>query len=258
MFHEVLDDFYTNKMDSAGTQAVVRKSVKDGIKDGQDAQEAESAGSTVLAMADGYATRWGKDDQARKWLALEEKFDVRFPHANGYRLRGKVDGVFETAKGKAWLLETKTASQIVEDTLSDSLAFDFQSLFYVMAMEIALKREIHGVLYNLARKPQLRRGKAESLDAFQQRIKADIALRPDFYFIRFEVAFPAEVRLRFHEDLQSKLAEFQVWCNSDTVMRTYRNESNCIKRWNCNYLPACGRGSMEGYAQTGTLFEELA
>lgn len=210
---------------------------------------------SAKALFPGYCERWHDEDQKREWCAVEQQFDILF-HA--FRLRGKIDGLFRAKDGSAWLLETKTASQISDDTMSQALAFDFQSLFYCLAVELATGHEISGVLYNIIRTPSIGKGLDKTTTAYVDLIKDDIQKRPEWYFVRYEIAYPRATRVRFSQELLEKLEDFKSWILGE--IPSYKNESACRGRWNCEYLPVCAAGGdpeKAGFQRTGKLFSEL-
>jgi len=92
-----------------------------------------------------------------------------------------------------------------------------------------------------------------------KRLKEDIAARPEFYFVRYEISYPAMVRTRFAEELFLKLKAFAAWRNG--IIPTYRNEMACLKKqWSCNFLPVCAAGGdpeKAGFKRNRKLFSEL-
>jgi hypothetical protein len=243
--------------------AVARAHEKAAAKAGDDPKAVQADLAQAKALFPAYVERWARDDAKRKWVEVEQVFDVRW---NGHRLRGKVDGLFEAKDGSLWILETKTASRIDDETMSQALAFDFQSLYYCEAIEGKFGargdgRKIAGVLYNVIRVPQIGKGDDRGSDAFLARLREDVAKRPDFYFMRYEVAFPAKTRERFRIDLAAKLDVFARWMANDEDEPTFRNEQACRKRWNCEYLGACACGQIgpaSGHKRNRKLFSELA
>jgi len=220
------------------------------LKDGDDAQAIENDISTVSVLLKGYIDKWQKKDKKKKFKRVEGLFDEKW---RGFRLRGKVDGVYEIGK-KLWLLETKTTSRIDEAALKTYLQIDFQSLFYILAMEQVLDRPIAGVMYNLIRKPQLKMGNALP-KLHWNRVAEDIASRPAFYYVRLETRMTRSRIAMFEMQLHEKLRDFRFWAND--ALPTYRNESACRSPWTCRYLKACGDNCMTGYKKTGKLFSEL-
>ena len=218
---------------------------------GSDARDLEPAIATVLALWQPYLRRWKKTDSKFTWVGLEKLFDVVW---HGYRLRGKVDGIFRVGR-LLYQFETKTKGQIDEDKISAGLTFDFQNLFYITALE-QMGLRIRGSLYNVVRNPGLRLGKTETQASLQKRIAEDIAERPEHYYHRYEVTYSEDTVKRFQRELLMKLREYEGWLAGD--WKTYRRECSCFGRgYACSYLQACSQDSMVGYRQTKTLFSEL-
>ena len=229
-------------------------------------QLTEQCVAQAMGVWDGYLTRYPKDLDADRWLELEGVFDVDW---SGYRLRGKRDGMLRDAKGNLWLFETKTKSQISDDTVASTLAFDFQSLFYLTANQAELKArgekaKLVGVRYNVIRKPQHKLKVGESLADYSDRIADDVAKRPDHWFFRYEARYGKKTLEEFQGQLLAKLQTFEQWSSNrdsvsgadDLLRSTYRNEAACQKRWNCRYISWCA-GARQEYEQTGRLFVEL-
>jgi hypothetical protein len=211
----------------------------------------------LLAQAEAvwpsYCRTWWQDfDQRRAgWQELESVFDVPF---HGIRLRGKRDGLRQI-RGGAWLLETKTKSQISEDILTQTLSYNFQNLYYLLATVEETGHPVAGVLYNVIRRPGLRLGDGESLVSYRERIAADAQKRPDHYFKRMEITYSADRVERFRADLLTILHEFRRWIEGKSP--TYANTTACEGRVNCPYIAYCATDNDTGYTWDGTLFEEL-
>jgi hypothetical protein len=217
-----------------------------------DAEAVEETLTHFEALFPEYVRYHAKSDAKIKWTSLEQVFDAKW---NGYRLRGKMDGLFQFIKTDGdWLFETKSKAYIEEDAIMDTLAFDFQNLFYLTVSK-ELGRPLKGVLYNIIRSPNLRRGKKESPEQFSARLKQDIKERPEHYFKRYEVAYSKPTITRFTSELQFKLQAYDGWSRGE--LPTYRSEVACIGKMKCPFLSACASGSMQGYSQTRQLFSEL-
>lgn len=208
----------------------------------------------ACAIFEVYCEIYIKGDLKKDWQAVEGTFDVQFKR---WRLRGRRDGEFQR-KGKLWLLETKTKGRIDENAIMTKVNFDFQSLFYLLTMEIETgckPQQIAGVLYNVIRNPSLKLTQKESQRAHLERIQADARERPDHYFMRYEATFDVPLRERFKKELENKLIEFEAWMKG--LLPTYPREGGCIGIWHCSFLSACASGTMSGYVNTGRMFEEL-
>ena len=199
------------------------------------------------------------DDWEQEWEEVESEFDVLFVEP-GYsypqiRLRGKCDGLVRR-KGKLWLLETKTCSQLGRKGADDALCFNFQNLTYLLAARLAVKEPIVGVLYNQCRKPQLRVRAGETRAEFTQRLIEDVAARPAEYFRRMEITYSQKRQERFAEEFSDKISFFQDWVGG--AIPTFKNELACCGKWNCEFLPICASNSMAGFVQRrGGFFPEL-
>lgn len=133
-----------------------------------------------------YAITWKKDDRKKKYIDSERKFRVpiKLPCGREVHLQGKYDEVF-LENGQLWLQENKTKSQIDEYGIEHGLSQDLQTMLYACTMEHMYGRRVHGVLYNVIRKPLLRQRKKETSVNFLKRIREDIEKRPEWYFIRW-------------------------------------------------------------------------
>ena len=276
LFHFLLEKWYSAKPSaSASASASASTSFFETCADqwlvraakiGDDLQAVEEDLARAAPVFRGYIDYWSKADRQKTWVELEETFDViyqMFPGWTGkYRLRGRCDGIFYSKKQRSreyWLFETKTKGVISEDTISAALAFDFQNQFYITAKELETRKKITGVVYNVIRRPGAKLNAAGDIQELGGRIKADVEKQPDHYFKRFEVPYPREILKKFKEkELPNKLLEFNAWWNG-FLYCTFKNQSACVSRWNCEYLDACAdcNGKMVGYVQDGRLFPEL-
>jgi hypothetical protein len=102
-------------------------------------------------------------------------------------IRGRFDAIFRL-KGKLWLMENKTKSQIDEEGLSSSLHLDLQTMLYCQAIRTMYGEAPEGVLYNVIRRPALRQGKTTYND-FLNRIEKDVIDNKSWYFMRWRVTF---------------------------------------------------------------------
>jgi hypothetical protein len=233
-----------------------------------DPQVVELCSAKAFGVLAAYFKHWRKEDKKLQFEYTELVFDTEW---TGARLRGKVDGLLKQGK-ELWLFETKTKGQVREDVLPVKLDFDFQSLFYILALENLLKVKIKGVLYNVIRNPTLRQGK-QDLHEYQDRLFNDALERNDHYFFRYKVPFHKKQREEFERELMHKLEEFEVWsecrhigleflsCSNvsdyERPIATYKNESACVTRFTCPFIQACAQSNMAGYSQTRELFKEL-
>jgi len=169
-------------------------------------------------------------------------------------LRGKMDGVYGTSK--IWLFETKSKSQIVEANLVDILPFEFQILFYLTALRMMHIGTPRGVLYNIIRRTNLRRGKSETLVQFAKRCIQDIESRPEHYFMRLEISTsPSDLDI-FEMELNDMIQDFMDWWTGKSGH--YGNTGQCITKYGkCAMLPLCARKDFKYFERRKKVFREL-
>ncbi len=214
------------------------------------------------AMAEGilapYFEKWTEDFDAVEWVELEKTFAIPYKLRNGksVTIRGKRDGVVRSRKtGRLQLFETKTKGRIDEDAIMDKLTIDLQVMLYLWSVWKEYGEMPEGVIYNIMRKPQLRQKQQEPMRAFAQRIANDVAIRPDFYFIRyFSPVVESDLKrwVREFDDMMNALVD---WYDGKFH---YRNSSACsMGGVNCQFLSVCARGDRNAFKVKDTPFPEL-
>jgi hypothetical protein len=171
------------------------------------------------------------------------------------------DGRFRDKNNGRWHIEHKNYSIVNEEVLSQHLAFDFQNLFYALADIIEFGKPLKGVLYNIIRKPQIR--KKDDLQSLAIDLRNKLTKEPDHYFVRYEIPYPIWEIEEFKKDLMYQLGELEYQlkiCKKIpelTLRRFYKNESACEGRFTCDYLGACSSCHLNGYRIRKNLFPEL-
>jgi hypothetical protein len=270
--HNALDRVYTYQKDTGYRAAV--KGVLDLMyerdmekfrlfppSDPNAQQDLEDNYALAEPVLEAYFEHWEEDLSRYKWLALERKFSVNYSARQRLQreiedipLRGKRDGDLRIGKG-LWLFETKTKGQVEEDNIIDMIPLDLQVNLYLLSQSVEYAEIPQGVVYNIIRRPQLRRRKTESMQQFAERVRLDIAERPGFYFMRYEVSISPSEQERW-------LLEF------DGIMRTiidwsegkfhFRNSATCLGKFGaCEFLKICSRGDRTGFQVREKLFPEL-
>ena len=135
-----------------------------------------------------------------------------------------------------------------------SLSFDFQNLIYILADEIQYKESTQGTLYNVVRKPQLKKGKTETLAEFCERVRDDVEKRPEWYFIRWEVPYTKKDKEHFTIELCQKIAAIKLAVAQNSF---YKHENSCTGQYTCEYLPACASNSFANLEKSDNVFPEL-
>jgi len=259
LFHGMLEAWYLapEGSDPVDVSYDYAKEYRKGqLEDGADANDTEEDIAMMLGCFLAYTEKWKKSDAMKTWVALEKVFDVKF---HGYRMRGRRDGLFKFSKSNGlWLTERKTFSR--DDNLAAReacLNFDFQNQYYIVAAEEEYGEPVVGVEYDMIRKPGLKNW--DSPKDLTKRVVEDAMARPDFYFRRYEIVYPASQIKKFREEeLLPKFQEFEKWVSGDKTYATFRNQPNaCYGKWNCSYIAACANDGFSGYDQSGELFGEL-
>jgi hypothetical protein len=167
---------------------------------------------------------------------------ISIPPGIVFPLRGRIDGVIDVA-GSMWIEENKTKGNVNKQQLAQTICSNIQVMFYAVCSQLKYGRPCYGVVYNVIRKPALRRGIKESRFDYIQRIDMDIESRPDEYFTRLTVEFTPEQILRWvREELNPLLYHVYLWWKSI--------EQNPINPWvdlDGNVNPFHGRKSFGIY-----------
>lgn len=214
-------------------------------------KEIELIKAKACVLLTEYKRYYESDFNEKKFTNIENTFDVNF---RGYKLRGKIDGRYKI-KSSNWLMEHKTKGRIDEQELLLMLSFDFQNLFYITADEIRTGESIKGVLYNIIRNPGSKLLKGERLHTYQERLRKEVQKNPGHYFLRFEIAYTEEDKRYFKYELANLLWEIDQFLKGKLLI--YKNRLLCHGAWRCEFLNACGNGTMAGYSKKRKLFEEL-
>lgn len=261
LWHDLLDKLYNNYRkgkDEIPFRKFEERWEKQNRDNISDPQKMEEMFAMAEALYDEYILYW-QGDRKKIFKEIEGTFDIDF---EGYRLRGRRDGMFgikakKTKRTSLWLMETKTTSGIMEDSMELKLAFDFQNLFYITALEHETKKDIAGVLYNVVVKPGHKLGTKNSpdiesyYDTLCQAISSDLKK----YFRRYEIVYSRKKKERFKVMLRDILKEFRSFCDGEIT--ALPSPENCVTRWSCEFLSACASDTMAGYLQTREQFREL-
>lgn len=215
----------------------------------------EMAFAIVEATLPVYFDYWKKDLTKFKWEHVENSFCMPIKTSVGaVPVRGKMDGVYKNPR--VWLFETKFKSLINEEDLVDVLPIDKQVNTYLLVLARTLKVSPAGVLYNVVRRTSLKLKKGETLQAFMRRLVEDIKKRPDFYFMRYEIAVTKSDLDTFEKELQAMVQDFVDWYEGKSGH--YRCSQSCITKYGrCEYLNVCSSQNYAMLAKRKKVFREL-
>ena len=249
--HEVLDRLYSRgKLPKPRIVKLYVNRVRNKLK----INNPEMVGTLKVLLPE-YFKHWSKDFDKRKWVELEGEFANDFLGVKKL-LRGKRDAVF-TINKKLWLLERKTKSRVEEGQITATLNIDLQVLFYLYNLGLETKKTPQGVIYDVIRRPGLRKRVGESPNAFFKRIRADIRKRPDWYFKRFECPISQDELQTFYVELKYLIKEFMAW--QDGKRKTYKNPTSCINVYGmCKFIPICSNGDFSSFQKRKAVHNELS
>jgi hypothetical protein len=278
VFHDALDKCYTNCM-IHGTlpdigEVLEEMEEKDRTMINSDPscissevlEQLEENYGIAFHLLNSYFDRWSTDIKKYSWEALEEKFgevdETGKIIDNCYwidkqgtpiRVRGKFDGVVRI-NGKLWLFETKTKSRIEDKAIFDKLRYDLQVNLYLWAIRKKYGEYPVGVIYNLVRRPQLKRGKS-SIKDFCDRVAEDINTRSDFYFLRYNAVISPREQDLWSQEMDDMIQRVVDWFEG----RFHWRESNaCMSPFPCQYLPVCSSGERRWFKKKHYVFPELS
>lgn len=170
-----------------------------------------------------------------KSIEPEIEFRIRVPGTRGIVFVGKIDGLVTDLNGRKWVRELKTTSQAFSQFEVRSRQSS-QGTGYIWAMK-QLGIPVEGVLYDYIKKPLLRKGVNETMDAYGQRIMYDYGNRPDVYYKRHPSYRPDVELHMFEQDLRQVAFDIRKRTHDNAW---HRNTDQC---WNfnseCPYLKIC-------------------
>jgi hypothetical protein len=257
IYHQSLSYVIKNGMKTAQTTVMkfVAENEKKLMKSAGtfERESVENVLDMVTVLIPAYFTYW-KKDPARKFVMNEDGFEVPMKMSDGkiVPFKGKVDSVWESDKGVV-VKESKFKSKIIEG-FEDTLGLDLQVTSYILAVKTKFPKSKMACMYDVVRKPALKRGKEESRKQFICRVEEDIAGRPGHYFSRTEVLLtPAEVTFAA-ERMHYLTQQFYDWwktASHDVKKKDPGlNGGACESKYGlCDYVPACHRGELYNYSK---------
>jgi len=194
-------------------------------------QDVNGDAAKLHAILHMYPIHYANDFDGKIFVGSELMIDVMW---NGYRLRGKIDGVFRDQNGDSWLLEHKTKGRIEEDKMMTALLRDHQNLFYVTLYEAKFQTPVKGILYNVIRNPGSNPRKDEALPLYTQRIHGDIVKNSKHFFKRYTLSYTDADKESYRNELLFKLARMERILNGRLM--AYHNEAHC---GDCDFPRMC-------------------
>ena len=117
---------------------------------------------------------------------------------------------------------------------------------YLSALRRMGNKTPSGLLYNIIRRPSLRKRKNEPLKSFADRLSEDVSSRPDWYFIRMEMSVDEQEINRFEMELDDLISDFMMWWSGKSGH--YKNTNHCQNKFGlCPFVGICLRNDKSGY-----------
>lgn len=146
----------------------------------------------LYGLLRGYYALYGEPGGERETVASmhpECRFALEIPHSRTFRHVGVIDGLATLTDGRLAVVEHKTTGEDISPAADywQRLRFNGQLFLYVMAAR-AHGWDVDTVVYDVIRKPAIRQRQGETAEQYGERLAADAAERPEFYYARREVA----------------------------------------------------------------------
>lgn len=210
----------------------VRKAVASSGLSGEALETVTGLASIIYSA---YKRWWTPHTKDWRWVKKETVFRYPYlvkPYGETIDLRGKIDGVLQrgsregASSTSVWIHEIKTKGDIDEEAIMGTLHFDIQTMLYALAVQETIC-PVAGVLYDIVRRPLLRRTKNETVKAFLSRVERDVEERPEHYFKPLEVVLSSKDIERWAKSqLDPILCELLRWF--DSLVETPLDRNNPI------------------------------
>ncbi len=167
----------------------------------------------------------------------EKRFRVKLDGLRGVYLKGIVDGLVKR-HGKWWIREVKTTS-MDKRSFQSKASVSYQAAGYMYGVLKETHTPICGVVYDMIKRPLLRRGAHETAEDFGKRILADYsrAEKKEMYYDRYysyrtekEIAEFEKDMVIFAKELRARIRKNNWFRNTDACF-TFNSE--------CPYKKIC-------------------
>lgn len=218
---------------------------------GEDAENHALNEGYLKILLPEYFKKYWKKDKDKDWFIIEQEFRNELPGLPP--LRGKYDRICRNKNNEVWIYETKT-KHMADPDIYIRLSYDFQAFFYMYNYWKQHNQLPAGFVYDIIQRPRLRKGAAETLKHFIDRVRGSV---DDSYFLRVKVDITQEQMDSWVEkDFTPIIQEFHAWALKQTP--TWRNPASCETRFgSCKFLKICGLKDYSGLVKRKRVFPEL-
>ena len=165
----------------------------------------------------------------------EEEFKCRLGNMRNVKFVGRVDGRVKW-NDHYWLREYKTTG-LSQRMFEQRAAISSQCTGYVYGVERQHQHPIAGVIYDVVKRPLLRKRMDETAEKFGMRIQMDYATRPQFYHLRYAAYRTTNEVALFENDLMSLVKDIR---EKKKTGRWNRNTGACYNyNSECPYKKIC-------------------
>lgn len=212
----------------------------------------------VMGLLRGYAKRYLANDK-KIWKVLETEKSFTYPLQPGWRARGKRDMVVRRrADGKIGLVEHKTARSVDAKYVA-KLPLDNQIQGYANALKKSMGKLPDFVVYNVAKKSQLRKKQSETFEAYCKRVENDFVLNPANYYYR-ETLIITQTDAQRYETEQRRFAVEMERAIKEKYF--YLNTNACTQMGICPFMGLCISGptreNLSKFRERVSTHEELS
>ena len=265
LFHDCLEAMYKERAyDKEALDLYVDTEVDKAAAECTDTAQSDELwkqSALLKGLVEGYAAQWLKQD-LKTWEIVAPETKFTFPLKCGWKNRGMRD-LLVKRKSKLILVEHKTTSRLDANYIA-KLPLDSQILGYAVSCkrDPAIGRYPDQIVYNVARKSQLRLKQTESLQQLGERMRQEYLDNPSAYFYREVLSFSKADLQAYEEDLERFAKEMQRAIKEDYY---YSNYSACTMYGRCQYMSLCQaklplamEEALMSYRVKEDLHEELA
>ena len=230
--HDAFDLFYNGK-DNQTIVQYINTIFKDKISTvgPQDVEALELAKYTALGMWLYYPHK------TLNFQDIKPEVEFKLPIINDINFVGRVDGLVKK-NNKYWLRELKTTGLSMRQ-FEGRMHTSYQATGYIWAMQKVTGHKIQGVMYDVIKKPLLRKRVSEMADDFGRRIMEDYSdeKKQKHYFQRLYTYRTEDDVKRYEEDRMHLVGDI---CRRKKSNMWYRNPESCWQfNSECPYKKIC-------------------
>jgi len=165
----------------------------------------------------------------------EMEFEVPLPSSRGIRFIGRLDGLV-LSNGNWWVREFKTTGLSMRQ-FEGRASKSAQGTGYVYGANKKTELPIAGIMFDIIKRPMLRKRLTENMDQFGLRIMKDYHDRPEFYYRRY-YTYRTETDINlWQQDMTTLIQDIRM---RKKTGRYYRNPEACWQfNQECPYSKIC-------------------